>query len=1056
MLALLVQITFAQDKVVKGVITDGASGDPLPGANVKVKGTNTGAASDFDGNYVIKANTGDILIFSYVGYETVTRKVGSSSILNVTLKEGNQLNEVVVTALGAKRNKRSLGYAQQTVASDELATTKQSDIVNAMSGKISGIQIMAAPKSGFNRSQIRLRGDTSVLYVVDGIRLHDSDDVNPEDVKNMSVLKGAAATALYGPEGRNGVVIITTTKAKKGDGSIEYNSSVEIGKADYIHELQNEYGGGYKQTFPKFHYDASRDPASWASFDGQDIVQYYADESWGPKLDGRPVRQWYSWVPSNPEFGKQTPWKSNGGSGDFFKTSLNTKQSLTFVKGGEGYNLKFNILRNDRTLNIENSERANTRISFAGDYDVSSKINISSSIGYQDRTTLNNPREGYNSLGSNFFQWWQAQLDISKLRDYRQGGKIVSWNIKGPRSATPKYWDSPYFELYENLKHSSRKAIIGNIALNYDINKLFKAKLTLNKTYDIREFDSRTAWEGLDTPAYRESNYTRDRNLLTGQFLYDQEFDSFNLSSIVGFEIDRYMIESNTAATKNGLTVPGFYSISTSKERPTYTHYVGIEKGRALYGTATIGYKNMLFLDGSLRQDWSSTAKVGDNGVLTKGASLSFIFSELIPENNFFSYGKLRGGIAQGPKFPDRYALSETYRILPSYGSHPVLSVNNAIFNKNLRGGIRQEIELGTELRFFNNRLGIDVTYFDKKDSELPTELSLDPTTGYTSVFVNSGEQTYKGFEVNLSGTPIRSDNFTWKTSFNFATLERRVVKLAEGINQTDLRFLSSRWGGLVLRDKVGERWGDVYGRKVKTINGKKILRNDGSYVTEDDQFLGNYLPDFTGGFINSFKYKNFSLNVDMDYQVGGKYFSITQMFINSSGLGKATVGNNKLGNPIRNAVVDGSGNLIGTDLNGDGTISIQETFGPADTVGSNSGGHYVEGVDSNGNDVAYYVSPKIFWGNQFGNISEFTHDATYLSIRNIRLGYSIPKKLINSVGLNKFDVAVYVNNAFLLFSSIPSVDPSQLEQRYRQINFMEGGQLPGVRTYGLNLKINF
>ncbi|WOC40771.1 carboxypeptidase-like regulatory domain-containing protein [Polaribacter sp. HL-MS24] len=295
LLALVVQITFAQEKTVSGTVSE--SSGPLPGVSVLVKGTTRGVETDFDGKYSIKVNTGDVLVFRYLGYTTVERTAGNSNTIDVTLKEGGEvLDEIVVTALGNKRNKRSLGYAQQGVDSEELVSAKQADIANAIAGKISGVQILAAPKSGFNQSQIRLRGNRNVLYVVDGIRLQNSDDVNPEDVSSMSVLKGAAATALYGPEGSNGVVIITSQKAKNGDSSISYDGALEIGNAAYIHDLQNEYGGGYSQTFSKFSYDDTRDPTSWASFDGDNIVDYFADESWGPKLDGRLVRQWDSWI----------------------------------------------------------------------------------------------------------------------------------------------------------------------------------------------------------------------------------------------------------------------------------------------------------------------------------------------------------------------------------------------------------------------------------------------------------------------------------------------------------------------------------------------------------------------------------------------------------------------------------------------------------------------------------------------------------------------------------------------------------------------------------------
>ncbi|WOC40772.1 TonB-dependent receptor [Polaribacter sp. HL-MS24] len=677
-------------------------------------------------------------------------------------------------------------------------------------------------------------------------------------------------------------------------------------------------------------------------------------------------------------------------------------------------------------MNIENAHRKNNRLSFSGDVDVNSKMNISSNIAYQDRSTQNNPNEGYGSLGANIFQWWQAQLDLDKLKNYRQGGNIVSWNISSPRNPTPKYWDSPYFELYENVKNQDRKSIVGNIAINYKFTNDLQTILTLNKTYEINNFDSRQAFGGLETPSYSESSWYKDRNLLTGRLLYEKELGQISLSATTGFEFDQFKLESTGASSKNGLTVPDYYSIRTSKERPDYFNSITKTKGRALYGSLTLGFKKILFLDTNLRKDWSSTAKIGDNSVFTKGATLSFIFSELIQKNTFLSYGKLRGGFAQAPRFPGPYALSETYGILNSYDDKAVLSTSSTIFNKNLKGGIREEIELGTELGFFDNKLSLDVTYFSKTDKNLPTQLSLDPTTGYSSVLVNSGEQSYKGFEIGISGSPIKNELFSWNSKFNFATLERKVIKLAEGLTQTDQRYLSDRWGGLVLRDKVGDRWGEVYGTKVKEINGKKVLNSSANYVTETNQSLGNFLPDFTGGFINSFKYKNLTLDIDMDFQVGGKYFSITQMFINYSGLGTPTVGNNNLGNPKRNPVTGGS----------------SPSYVLAANAGADSGGTYIEGVDENGKDVAYYVDTQRWWGNQFGNISDFSYHASYLSVRNIKLGYTFPNSITKKIGFKNLKLSGYVNNAFLLFSALPNIDPSQIEQVYNNVNFMEGGQL--------------
>ncbi len=1036
LIVFVVQVSFAQEKVVSGTVSDDLG--PLSGVNVIKKGTTKGAETDFDGNYSLKAKKGDVLVFSFVGMQTVEKTVGNSNKINVVLKtsEHNTLEEVVVTASGIKKQKKSLGYAQQTVKSEELISSKQTDISNAMAGKISGVQLVGAPSSGFNTSSIRLRGDVGVLYVIDGVRTTNTNNLNSEDVESMSVLKGAAATALYGPEGKKGVVVITTTRAKKGRSSIVVDSAIEIGDATaYFPEMQEEYGGGYSMEFPKH-------------TNGQPIVEYYADESWGPKLDGRLVRQWDSWVKGSPNYGKMTPWVFQGGVKEFFQPAVSTKNSVTFKKGGDDYRLKLNLQRNDRSLAIENAKRATNRLGVAFDFDVTKKLNVGANFIYTDMNTKNNPSEGYGSLGSNFFQWWQTQLDVKKLRKYKSNGKMLSWNIKGPSDPSPKYWDSPYVELYENLKNAQRHSVIGSVNLNYKLTDAFSVQASAKKTFVSVATDSRVAFGLLDQPAFSRSSNRSNRDLFTGALLYNKTFNKLEVSARLGGELDSFEFDSFGNESVNGLTIPGFYGIKSSKDRPKVRTYIGKDKSQAAYVTTSLGYDEWAFFEGSFRRDWSSRAALSKNYVDTKAGSLSLVLSKFIPSNDILSYWKLRGGYAEGAFFPNRYATYETYRIGDPFDGGSVLSVQRTLANSELTGASRTEMEIGTEMQLFRNKLSVDFTYFYKRDNNLPVQVDIDPTRGYRSIYSNEGIQSYKGFEVGLSATPVRTEDFKWTTAFNFATLDRYVDKVSNSTKTSDSRFLSDRWGGLILRNEEGKKWGRVYGNKVQEKNGKKVLNADGSYAVKSNQYLGNYLPDFTGGFINNFKYKNLSLGIDMDFQVGGKFFSITQMFMNYSGLGINTVGNNDKGNPVRNPVLDKNGNQVKV-------VKVAD-------AGDKTGGTRIDGVDADGNAMSIYKSTQLHHeSHQFGKISEFLYDASYLAVRNIRLGYTLDKDYTKSFGVDDLTVGVYMNNAFLLFESVPNVDPSQLEQAYGDssqgtVSFMEGGQLPAVRTIGINLRLKF
>ncbi len=347
LLTLVSQVALAyQQNTITGTVTD-SDGLPIPGVNVIVKGSNNGVQTDFDGKYSIEAAEGEILVFSFVGLKTTEYTVSSISTIDVMLEEdASQLSEVVVTALGIQRDKQSLGYAQQTVEGNTLTKSRQTDLNNALAGKVAGVQFNGAASSGFENSNIRLRGNTGVLYIVDNIKVGSSSNINTDDIAEMSILKGAAATALYGPEGINGVIIITTKSAQAGESLITINHSTAFEEIAELPEYQNQYGGGYQQTFELFEYDPSVHPADWAAFDGDPMVEYYADESWGPEMDGTLVRHWDSWIQGDPEFGKLRPFSPNPDNiKNFFRTGITNNTNLTLSKGGEDYSIRASIQR---------------------------------------------------------------------------------------------------------------------------------------------------------------------------------------------------------------------------------------------------------------------------------------------------------------------------------------------------------------------------------------------------------------------------------------------------------------------------------------------------------------------------------------------------------------------------------------------------------------------------------------------------------------------------------------------------------------------------------------
>ena len=1031
LLALVVQFAFAQNKTVSGVVSD-QDGLPLPGATVLVKGSNTGATTDFDGNYSITAKQGDVLVFSFVGYNNLEIRIGASDQVNATLSQDAQaLEEVVVSALGITRSKKAIGYSQQTVQGDVLVQAKDVDLNTALSGKVSGVQMVGAPSSTFDAGLLRLRGETGVLYVVDGIKVYSQSDINTDNIGNISVLKGAAATALFGVDARNGVVVITSKSAKNGQAALTVDHTTTMTSVSLLPDYQNEYGGGYYQEWDTFTYNPATDPADWAAFDGQKIPYYAADESWGPRLDGTLVRHWDSWIPGSPSFGELRPWSANPDNiRDFYNKAINNNTSVSWAKGGEDYKVSATLRNLDQELIMPGASRKQIDMNVNASFDFSEKLNVYTSLNYQVRNTKNEPAQGYGGLGSNFNQWWQRQLDIDRLKDmYFFEGNYYSWNIRSPRNSRPLYWDAPHFGPDNNNTYQEKDVLFGNFGANYKFNDKIKANLEVRRRYNGYFSNSRIAFGGLDVPTYRESRSRYEQNEIFGFLSYTDRFlnDALDLDVKVGYQMQQNKETSTSASTVGGLSVPNFYSIATSVDRPSYSNSFVNSKVQSNFASVSIGYNSMFYLDGSYRLDWGSTANVEDNRLDTYGFSGSFIFNSLL-NVDVISFAKVRAGLAQAPIFPGAYQTTSVYNVGSPYGSNASFSVPNTQSNPNLLGGTRNETEIGLEMKFLKNRVGLDFTYFDRKDSQLPVAIPVTAETGYTGLSINSGQTSSNGIELAISGTPDQSDNWTWDMSVNFGTLEKRVDNIYPGIEKNVLGGNLS-WYSLQLQEIPGEEWGTFVGRKRKTdANGNYILNSDGSYVVETNQKLGNILPDFTGGFSSTLRYKNAYLNLGLDFQKGGLFYSTTNMFSSYSGLHASTAGLNDAGKPLRDPVDDG-------------------------------GGVHVVGVDANGASVDTYVEAQEYFGGLFGIHDAWLYDASYIKLRQLRIGYTLPKQLIANTPFKTVDVSVIGNNLFLLYSKVDGLDPSEIEGQgsltspYRAV---EGGQLPPARSIGLNVKINF
>lgn len=1031
----------AAQRTINGTVTD-AGGEALIGASVLVKGTTTGTVTDIDGTYTLSLpDNANTLVFSYTGFATQEVDLTTSSVYDVTLEEGVALNEVVVTGLGIEREKKSIGYSVQDVSGETLNPVVNDNVVEALGGKAAGIQVINASGATLGgTSKIRIRGATGLtggqpLFVVDGTPISNANfssadeltggqdygslinDLNSDDVENISVLKGPAATAIYGERGKHGVILITMKKGKKRKGiGITVNSSVTADEVYILPEYQNEYAGGYTQ-------DWLVDGAT-----GHNILNYAADESWGPRMDGTMYRPWWSWYPNTPEFGQQIPLTPNPDNvRDFFDTGITYNNSISMEGGNETTTFRLSYKNVNQTGVIPNSELITNNVGIAASTELTDRLTVSTNLNISSNGATGRPEFGYtgDNVVQGFNQWFQRQLDMDRLRDYKNpDGTFRSWNIRSTTDLRPLYWDSPFFSVYENFSSDSRERYFGNVRMTYEISDHFTISGAINRDNYTQRFENRTASGGLSLSGYSERVATGREDNYDLRLDYVQNFGDFSLDANVGGNIRKNRYHNNYAATAGGLNAPNLFNLSASTDRPDVSSYISEKKVNSIFGAANFGYKDFLYIGGTLRNDWSSSLPADNNSYLYPSLGVSLVFSELLGSNNFLSFGKLRASIAQVGSDTDPYQTAFTYGSGTPYGSMSTFGLPNTLVNSDILPSLSTSWEVGLEARFFQNRIGIDVAYYDTKNTNEILALTVPGSSGFSSAWINAGEIQSKGIELALSATPIQTRDFTWDFIFNIGANTSIVNELTEGL---DNYVLDGRaWGSLSVNAPVGEEWGQFRGTKfARDAQGNFIINEDGSYVTENNQWLGTFLPDATGGFRTTFDYKGFRLGGFIDFQIGGNFHSITRMFNAYSGLGAETVGLNDKGNPLRDDPAEG-------------------------------GGIRVDGVLEDGTPHTAYVEAQTYFGGLFALHENWIYDQSYVKLRELSFGYNLPSKALENLPIKSVGITFVAKNLWLIHSNVEGIDPSEISPGSNNYVFQEGGILPGVRSYGVSLRLGF
>lgn len=1054
---LVTSIVIAQEKTVSGVVSDESGG--LPGVSILIKGTTKGTETDFDGNYSIKAKENDILIFSFVGMTTIEKTVGSSNVISVTMSTNeNVLDEVVVTALGIKREKKSLGYATQEIKGNDLTKVNSGNIANSISGKISGVQIRRNGNIGGStnviiRGTTSLTGNNQALWVVDGVPLNNDNtntadqksggntggydfgnavaDINPDDIETMNVLKGAAASALYGSRATNGVIIITTKKGGKSKGlGITINSGVTIGAVDFktLPKYQKEYGSGWWNSFS----DPSRNIDLGS---GSHPYEPTDDASWGPAYDPNLlVYRWNSFFPELSTYGKATPWTApKNDANSFYTKSITFNNNISISGNNEVGSFRFSYSKYDLNQGIlPNSSYKRDNFNLSGSYKLSNKTTVTASANYNKTHGKGLNETGYGAGGNNYLssvrQWYSSSVDFADLKTaYKETQLNTTWSVYGPYDLNVAFHDNPYFQRKNNIGSIRRNRFFGNFSL----------------TTEIKDWLSVTGRGGIDS-----YNQTQEETIavgskrqpeLKGQYSrFDKNFREFNLdlifnaqgkitnnisfTALLGGNVRRTKSNYTYAITKGGLVIPNIYAINNSVQNPDpLSESISSIGTNSIYTNASLSFYDTYFLEATYRVDQSSTLPKENNVYNYPSLTATYIFSKHL-KANWLSFGKLRLNYAETGNDAPFAVLNSQYIKYSNFGDAIQFSTENSRKNPNLRSEKTKGYEIGLETKMFNNKLGLDLSLYKTNTTDQIMSVGVTGATGSTSAWVNAGNVENKGIEVSLNATPIKTDNFTWESQINWSTNKNKVISL----NENDSRFEIGRFQGVSLVAEVGKPVGQMVSSGFKYINNQKVIKENGYYDIENSKIIGDINPDWIGGINNKFKYKDFSFSFLIDVKKGGDVWSLDQKYGAQTGIYQSSVGNNHLGNPKRNSV----------------------------TNDENSGGIILDGVLSDGTRNTKIVPVDYDLGANTPD-EGYVYDASFVKLREVSFSYNLPKKFLKNTFLNSLSFTASGSNLWIIHKNLPYADP-EAGASSGNLQGFQTGVLPTTKEYSFNIKAQF
>ncbi len=1082
-LTLTAAAAWAQTGTIEGQVTDQATGEALISANVFIPSISRGAATNVEGDFSIEEipyGTYELRV-SYIGYttETVTVTVDEATEnVNVTLSQSaGQLDELIVTALGTERRINELSYSAEKLDVEDITQSGTSNLMQSLAGNVAGLQVNSRNGIG-GSTDIILRGINSItgsnqpLIVVDGVPYSNERfnqefteqgfsgydfgstalDINPAMVESMTVLKGAAATALYGSRAANGAIIITTKSGAPQGEQVTVNVRSSAGfsfvNPQTFPEYQREYGAGYIKHFISA-------PATWTQ-DPDDVVDNVivlgADASFGPKFDGRPVYVWKSFFPNHPLFGQAVPYlPAENMPIEFFDTGVNLTNSINLrggINNGTGY-YSLGYAQSNVTGFMPNAQLDSYNLNFAAGYDVSDKLNVEASIDFTRTEGRARPKRGYSTIMSSFRQWWQTNVDVTELKAaYFRNRQNVTWNPSSS-STTPVFWDNPYFESYENFETDTRDRYVGYVEAQYDLADWINltGRASIDAYHNLIELRLATG----SVPTFRfpaGSGYQkRMRDFQAYNFRLTANFNrqlsqDFELNGRLGVLARRTHTTGTVASTSGGLITPGLYSLDNSVNKILFPNETDVRTGlNAVYASARLGYEDMVFLRATARRDKSSTLPEGNNIYFYPSVSGSFLFSQLL-DAEWLSFGKIRASWARVGAPAQPLSLRDFYQRGFNFGSVRQFALPAVKANSNLKPEITESWDIGLQLGFLNSRLYVEASYYNGSTYNQIFRVNISNATGYEAKIINAGQIDNNGIEVSLRARPVITNSFSWTVSANWFKNYNTVVELTEGVEYFEL---AAPQGPLTIGAFVGEPIGVIRGPAfVRAPNGKPIVDSETGYylVSESStEIIGNMLPDWNAGITNTFSYKNLSLNVLVDVRWGGEIFSLDQYYGQGTGLYPITAGVNQRGEPKRAPVDEGGGVLLPgvnwTDTNGNGKPDKGDKYTPNSTYGplTNYAGVY-----------GFAASPA----------EAYIYDGSYVKLREVGLTYNLPVEWLEAIGgIDRASVSVVGRNLWIIHKNLPYADPeSSLSEG--SVSGYSGGMLPSARSFTFTVNLNF